>query len=75
MNMYYGIELPDLKRGDKDKNVAHLQCLLNGKGFDCGSVDGSYGPKTEAAVLLVNQSAGYVSKNCSIDTWKYLLNK
>ena len=73
--IFYGIELPDLKKGDKNKNVGILLCLMNGKGYNCGSVDNSFGSKTESAVLLVNQSAGYVSKTVSIDTWKYLINK
>lgn len=70
-----GVSLPDLKRGDKNQAVKILQILLNGQGFNCGSVDGSYGPKTQTAVTLANKAHGSVASSVNIDTWKYLFNK
>lgn len=74
MSIFYGLELVDLKKGDKNTAVGVLQCLLNGRGFDCGSVDNSFGSKTEMAVLEANKAAGKISKVCTIETWKYLIN-
>ncbi|QRN97395.1 peptidoglycan-binding protein [Archangium violaceum] len=42
--------LPTLQLGSRGPDVRELQTLLNGKGFDCGTVDGVFGPKTQAAV-------------------------
>lgn len=39
-----------LKRGDKGKAVEELQYFLNKIHFNCGKIDGSYGPSTEDAV-------------------------
>ena len=41
-----------LKRNDRRAEVKELQKLLNGYGFNCGKVDGAFGPKTYAAVKL-----------------------
>ena len=44
-----------LMRGD---DVAALQARLTEMGFDCGRVDGIYGPRTEAAVKEFQKSVG-----------------
>lgn len=46
---------PVLRRGDKNRAVRRLQAILNtyGAGLD---IDGSFGPKTEAAVRAVQQA-------------------
>jgi uncharacterized protein (TIGR02594 family) len=46
------IKLTDkvLKRGDKGDNVKALQDALKIAGFNCGTSDGDFGPKTENAV-------------------------
>ena len=44
-----------LMRGD---DVAALQSRLTEMGFDCGRVDGIYGPRTEAAVKDFQKSVG-----------------
>lgn len=47
-----------LKNGDKGAAVKELQKLLKNKGFYTGSIDGDFGPKTEAAVKKFQQSKG-----------------
>lgn len=42
--------LPDLQTGDKGDAVVLLQSALNLLGFDCGRIDGQYGPATAAAL-------------------------
>lgn len=60
-----------LKRGSKGQAVSALQEMLNKLGFDCGTVDGIFGTKTEAAVrsfqaaqgLTVDGIAGEMTQN------------
>ena len=48
------VESPNM-RGD---DVAALQARLTEMGFDCGRVDGIYGPRTESAVKEFQKSVG-----------------
>ena len=77
MDFIQGVVLPDLFYGSKGTEVKLLQILLNAKGFPCGSVDGSLGPKTKAAVEMVYKESGYIIKDAlvSIKIWQYLINK
>jgi len=50
-----------LKRGSKGDEVKSLQTILNSTGHDCGTVDGSFGPKTDAAVKSYQTAKGLVS--------------
>ena len=70
------IELPILKQGTSGAPVKTLQQLLNAKGYNCGTVDGSFGAKTLSAVKKFQTAKGltadgYVGK----DTWTALLTK
>lgn len=47
----------ELKRGATGIFVKILQSLLNSAGFTCGSVDGVFGPATEAAVKRFQHAA------------------
>ena len=47
-----------LKNGSKGEAVKALQTMLNKLGFDCGTVDGIFGSKTEAAVRLFQAAKG-----------------
>lgn len=47
-----------LKQGAKGTAVRELQTLLNRAGFDCGTVDGSFGARTAQAVRSFQQSRG-----------------
>lgn len=40
----------NLRRGSKGADVTKLQIALNALGYDCGTADGIFGAKTEAAV-------------------------
>lgn len=40
----------NLRRGSKGADVTKLQTALNAQGYDCGTADGIFGAKTEAAV-------------------------
>ncbi len=46
------------KFGDKGQDVKELQAALKGKGFNPGSVDGDFGPKTKAALQAFQKSKG-----------------
>lgn len=46
-----------LKRGDKGPDVAKMQDALKMAGFNCGTSDGDFGPKTEAAVQELQESS------------------
>lgn len=47
-----------LRSGMKHSDVSELQKWLNNKGFNAGSVDGSFGPKTRSALISYQRSAG-----------------
>lgn len=46
------VTVPDkeLKKGDYGDSVKELQTALKSIGLDCGTIDGDFGPRTEAAV-------------------------
>lgn len=66
--------LPDLQLGDKGPAVTLLQAALNIRGFDCGSADGIFGPKTQAALNRFKESRK-MEQNGIADqkTWETLL--
>lgn len=47
-----------LNTGDTGPRVTQLQNKLNGLGFNCGSADGDFGPKTKAAVQSFQRAHG-----------------
>jgi peptidoglycan hydrolase-like protein with peptidoglycan-binding domain len=49
---------PTLREGAKGEAVRALQNRLNALGFNAGSADGSFGPKTEAAVKAFQKARG-----------------
>ncbi len=50
-----------LSQGSSGPGVAALQQALKDKGFDPGSIDGDFGPGTEAALMSYQASAGLVA--------------
>ncbi len=44
------LPLPMLRKGSSGLQVAQLQDMLNKLGYDCGTVDGVFGRKTQTAV-------------------------
>lgn len=49
---------PSLRKGDAGTQVQKLQKLLNACGYDCGKVDGDFGPNTETAVKAFQAAKG-----------------
>ena len=47
-----------LRRGDRGADVKALQEKLNAAGYDCGTADGDFGRKTEAAVRAIEEARG-----------------
>lgn len=52
-----------LKRGSKGREVIELQNALKLCGFQPGTSDGDFGPKTEAALKLFQSSVGNIAIN------------
>ena len=69
------VKVPVLKRGSKGDSVRVLQLLLNGLGYNCGSVDASFGANTLAAVKSFQKKNGLaVDGSVGTATWTALLN-
>ena len=66
--------LPDLQLGDKGPAVTLLQAALTIRGCDCGSQDGIFGPKTQAALNRYKESR-QLTADGTVDrkTWNLLL--
>jgi GH25 family lysozyme M1 (1,4-beta-N-acetylmuramidase) len=63
-----------LKSGMKNNTVKALQMLLNGWGYNCGTVDGSFGPKTVTAVKNFQKAKGLTQDAVvGAKTWEALL--
>ena len=73
--VYVNISVPALKKGSKGEPVGALQAILKAKGFDCGTIDNSFGSKTDAAVRAFQKASGLeVDGSVGKNTWKALLN-
>lgn len=51
---------PPLRNGDKGSKVKELQNALKVAGFDCGTSDGDFGPKTEGAIKKLQSVSGFL---------------
>lgn len=61
---------PLLERGDRGSEVAELQRQLAAAGYASGAADGSFGPRTEAALLAFQRANGvFDSGKAGPDTW------
>lgn len=68
------IEMNVLSRGMTGPQVKTLQRLLNALGYNCGNVDGSFGPKTDTAVRNFQKARGLaVDGIVGKQTWPSLL--
>lgn len=68
------ITLSVLKKGNKGDQVKTVQRLVNAFGYDCGTVDGDFGPKTAAAVkAFQNKSKLEADGVVGAKTWASLL--
>ena len=50
-----------LAKGDSGKDVETLQTMLNACGYDCGTVDGDFGSKTDSALRAFQKASGSLS--------------
>lgn len=68
------VTLPVLKKGSKGDSVRALQILLNGKGYNSGTVDGDFGTKTDTALKAYQKKNGLVADGIAgAKTWTALL--
>lgn len=67
-----------MRKGSRGERVKTVQAALNDKGYNCGPVDGSYGPKTEAAVKSFQEAhqpeSGPVDGIVGRVTWAVLVD-
>lgn len=49
---------PNLKRGSRNDQVTLLQTILHELGYNCGSIDGVFGKKTEAKLIEFQKDGG-----------------
>ncbi|MCF6524462.1 peptidoglycan-binding protein [Streptomyces sp. JJ36] len=64
-----------LREGDRNDQVKAAQYLLNAQGFDAGSVDGIFGPATDAAVRSFQSDRGLTADGVvGKRTWTALLS-
>lgn len=76
MENYNCIELPLLKLWNKHKqHTKLLQILLQYYGYNPGTCDGIYGPKTETAVKAFNKANKISAEYCTLNTWLSLLDR
>ena len=73
--VYCNVELIEVYPGDRGQVVKTMQALLKLRGYDPGEIDGSNGPKTQAALdkfQRVHKLTPY-DKVCGRGTWKALI--
>jgi N-acetylmuramoyl-L-alanine amidase len=65
---------PVLREGDKGADVKQMQTLLEKKGFDVGTPDGDFGPRTTTALKGFQKKLGVTADGiCGPFTWGKLL--
>ena len=68
------ITLTELKLGSKGPEVKSLQILLYANGYNCGTADGIFGPKTYAALKNFQKARGLKDDGiCGKCSWTSLL--
>lgn len=66
-----GIKVSDLKRGSKGELVTLLQMFLKTINLYNDSIDGSFGPNTEKAVIAWNNQCGrFNNKEWTVENWQ-----
>lgn len=69
------VSVKQIKSGSTGSAVRKLQILLNGLGYSCGSVDGSFGTRTLTAVKAYQKAQGIAQDGIvGATTWGKLIN-
>lgn len=73
--VFCNVELIEVYPGDKGQVVKTMQALLKLRGYDPGEIDGSNGPKTQAALDKFQRAYKLTpyDKVCGRGTWKALI--
>lgn len=67
-------ERPTVRSGAKDGVVEELQRRLTDEGLEPGPIDGIFGPKTKAALVVFQRACGLEPDGvCGTLTWHALL--
>lgn len=68
------VELQQIKNGSKCAEVKTAQRILNALGYDCGTVDGIFGARTDSAVKAFQKAKGLTADGIvGAKTWAALL--
>lgn len=77
-NKIVSVEVRQLQRGHKGKDVEAMQSILYAKGYSCGASasDGNFGEKTEKAVINFQTDHKLTADGiCGPKTWSELINR
>lgn len=62
-----------IQLGDIGASVKEIQSILNGKGYNCGAVDGNFGSGTKTAVINFQRAKGLTQDGVvGAQTWAYM---
>lgn len=71
---YVSIQAQEIKQGSTGAAVTGLQAVLNGLGYNCGTVDGDFGAKTDAALRAFQKAKNLtVDGECGKNSWAALI--
>ena len=70
----HDLDPPFIQTGDRGDAVSLLQAAINLRAYNCGTVDGDFGPKTAAALNRFKESKGLEPNGkCDTETWSLVL--
>ena len=70
----HSLRLPLCRTGSRGPAVSLLQAALTLRHYDCGAIDGDFGPRTRSALMDMQKDRSLtVDGVCGPDTWRILL--